>query len=551
MIDRKVINMSSSLFRVSQLITEERLRASSIELITGKENIRIEGTELYKKTRDVAVQLKEIGISCGKKVVIQIYNKEKYITAILALFMVEAVPIILPVCMNRNNGKRLENIRAEDKNMIILADDVGQKCINKFAFEIKKSVLYFDGLKKCGKARQKESYPAEENWNGTEALIIFSSGSTSDPKGVIMTHQGIHKMLQETKKRLQINQDDIMLSWLTVEHTFGLIYFLLLPIYVGCKQIHMETALFAENPLSWWDYIHKYRATITAAPNFAYQLLEKNLPATGNWNLACVKYILNGGEPISKKVMETFMERNLKFHLRKGCIIPIYGMTETSGAVVLNCPYSEPYIRMKELSVGIAYDMNSMKILSEDLVCQGTALEGCEIRITDDNNNNLGEKKIGNIQIKGDYLCKGYFKKVSEELFEGNWLRTGDIGFLWERSLFIVGRKKDMFFLHGKNVYMRDIEQIILEKYQVRSAACGEHDAKEDKSKIYLFVELLPEEQNMDVVRNEIFQVVQKETGIRLADVVLGNDLFMTQIGKVSKSKLLEMYKKIPQRRED
>lgn len=345
--------------------------------------------------------------------------------------------------------------------------------------------------------------------------------------------------------RIHIDFDCIIMdAWLPVEHTFGLIYFLLLPIYVGCRQVHMATSMFAENPLTWLEQINHYRATVTAGPNFAYQIVLNNMTENCHWDLSCLRYILNGGEPISKKNLHKFLDANKQYQLKENCLIPIYGMTETSGAVVLNVPYREPDIDTKQVDTGIDFDLKSIDILKNDLVCQGKTINGCSIRVVDDFNRDLGQMKVGNIQFKGEFLCKGYLNKDNKDLFADGWLCTGDIGFLSGQNLYIVGRKKDMFFMHGKNIYMRDIEQIIFERYGVRSAACGENNAMEEKSKIYLFMELEISSAEYTKKKKEIIMFIQGETGIKLSDVIFKDDMFMTQVGKFSKAELLKKYKK-------
>lgn len=205
-------------------------------------------------------------------------------------------------------------------------------------------------------------------------------------------------------------------------------------------------------------------------------------------------------------------------------------MTETSGAVVLNVPYREPDIDTKQVDTGIDFDLKSIDILKNDLVCQGKTINGCSIRVVDDFNRDLGQMKVGNIQFKGEFLCKGYLNKDNKDLFADGWLCTGDIGFLSGQNLYIVGRKKDMFFMHGKNIYMRDIEQIIFERYGVRSAACGENNAMEEKSKIYLFMELEISSAEYTKKKKEIIMFIQGETGIKLSDVIFKDDMFMTQV---------------------
>lgn len=425
-----------------------------------------------------------------------------------------------------------------------MADDMGKVCVQTLLPDIKLPLLSIKEFFCQDENIETDYNDFSDNIADDVAFVIYSSGSTSEPKGVMVTHKGVIRMLQETAKILGLTKEDVLLSWLPVEHTFGLIYFLLLPIYVGCRQVHMATSMFAENPLTWLEQINHYRATVTAGPNFAYQIVLNNMTENCHWDLSCLRYILNGGEPISKKNLHKFLDANKQYHLKENCLIPIYGMTETSGAVVLNVPYREPDIDTKQVDTGIDFDLKSIDILKNDLVCQGKTINGCSIRIVDDFNRDLGQMKVGNIQFKGEFLCKGYLNKDNKDLFADGWLCTGDIGFLSGQNLYIVGRKKDMFFMHGKNIYMRDIEQIIFERYGVRSAACGENNAMEEKSKIYLFMELEISSAEYTKKKKEIIMFIQGETGIKLSDVIFKDDMFMTQVGKFSKAELLKKYKK-------
>lgn len=536
--------MNKNVFGIDELLTRDQMKECSTILLDGKTEEKITGDCLYKEVVKVSKSLLKSGVGDNTKVIIQIQSKKLFIVFVLSLLKIGAVPIILPVNINKNSAIRLEKICSENSDAVLICDNVGGAFVQAFISELKNKKISAEELFNCKDSnREYELKNREYKKNADTALIIYSSGSTSDPKGIMMTHSGIIHILKETNILLNLDKQDILLSWLPIEHTFGLIYFLLLPIFIGCGQIHLETSRFAENPLSWLDAIHKYRASVTAAPNFAYQLVLKTISENDSWDLSCIRYILNGGEPISRNVIHDFLRENKRFNLKDNCIIPIYGMTETSGAVVFNFPYAEPVIDMECVKTGIDYELDSLKVLKNDLVCQGSAIRGCSIKIVDDFGNDLGKMKIGNIQLKGEFLCKGYFNKESLDLFTDGWLNTGDLGFISESGLFIVGRKKDMFFIHGKNVYMRDIEQLILNKYGVRSAACGENDATEEKSKIYLFIELDVNPNNYEDKKVEIIKYIQHETGIKLSDVIFRDSMFMTQVGKFSKNSLLKIYK--------
>lgn len=530
---------------LAQMLLKDTIEQVNTVLLSSNGEEKISGKELYLNIQKGCCYLEQEGISCGEKVIMQIHSKKYFIMTILSFIKMGAVPIILPVCINQNAADHLKKIISENPEARLVADEEGMKLVKAFLPKMNmKDAVVVDSYLQEGAKDIFALYPCQNSIEGETAFIIYSSGSTAEPKGVMMTHTGIISMLKETAVLLSLEQQDTMMSWLPIEHTFGLIYFLLLPIYVKCKQsVHMDALLFAQEPLQWLKAMEEYQAAVTAAPNFAYQLIIKQLKSTEQtFDLSNVRYILNGGEPISKKVMREFYNANQKFGLKENCIIPIYGMTETSGAVILNFPYTESQLDIRKIKDGIGFDMKSLEILQEDIVCQGSAITGCTVQIVDDYGTALGENTVGNIQLKGDFLCKGYLNRKSEELFSGEWLNTGDIGLVQKSRLYIVGRKKDMYFMHGKNIYMRDIEQIILDTYGVRSAACGENITTEENLKVYLFMELAVHEEERESKKKEIIRLLQQKIGVKLEDVIFKNSMFMTEVGKFSKAELLKRY---------
>lgn len=536
--------MNNKFTNLINMIEKEEMEKDSIVFIHSEKKDEFLGRSFYNNINKMQSFFIDNGIKSENKVIIQIQSRKLFVFSILALIKIGALPMIVPVSLNKSSAERLKKVCMKNQGAILVTDKEAKGFIKFFVPNINLfSIEVHDWIFKkvdyeINRLRSTVTEPRDT------ALIIYSSGSTSEPKGVMLTHEGIIKVLEKTVNIFRLSQNDIFMAWLPIEHALGLIYFLFLPMYIGCKQIHLDTKLFAENPLKWFDVIDEYSATITAAPNFAFQLIIKNLDESMKWDLSCIRYIINAGEPISKKIMNNFISRNRKYSLRKSSIVPAYGMTETSGVIILNIPYLEPKIVVDNIRTGIGFSLDSFRVLEKDLVCQGTAISGCKIRIVDNKDTDLGEMNIGNIQLKSDFFCKGYINLSNECLYKDNWLDTGDLGFLCNGYLFVVGRKKDMFFMHGKNIYMRDIEQIIFDKYKVRSAACGEDILTKDKSRIYLFVELEVSNYEYLELKKEIIILVQREIGVKLEDVIFKKNLTMKYGGKISKSTLLENYKK-------
>lgn len=263
--------MKQEIIRLDQL-TMGTIKYSDITLIQEKETEIISSDSLWRGIHEYYNGLVKSNIGNGKKVILQIHSKKEFILLFMALIRTGACPIILPVSMTKNSANMLQKICSDNQDAIIMADDMGKVCVQTLLPDIKLPLLSIKEFVCQDENIETDYNDFSDNIADDVAFVIYSSGSTSEPKGVMVTHKGVIRMLQETAKILGLTKEDVLLSWLPVEHTFGLIYFLLLPIYVGCRQVHMATSMFAENPLTWLEQINHYRANKTY-----YKILEHPL----------------------------------------------------------------------------------------------------------------------------------------------------------------------------------------------------------------------------------------------------------------------------------
>ena len=483
------------------------------------------------------------GLKQGDMVIFQINgaSKKAFMGNFFALLSMGIAPVFLTAARSKDHVTRLVRVASDNPKAAIIADTETAEFIKFFWKECdaKRLIVVPEEI-----TEYPQDLPAEIDYVEVDpkalALVLYSSGSTSDPKGVMMSNKRFLLMLKNLNIALRTSSKDTWLQWLPLEHAFGIVTLITIPMYYKTGAVHMDAAEFIQNPKSWFDAVSKTRATKTSAPNFAYPLLLKAMDGSENWDLSCVDFILNGGEPLSKKVLAEFTQTMAKFGMHEHAIVPLYGLTEALGAVTFNMDHEYPELDINKVTSGIDFDMKGLRENAKDIVCQGRAIPGMQIRICDEENQVLPDNTVGSIQVFSDYICTGYLNKDSSDMFVDGWLDTGDLGFLSNGLLYVVGRKKDMFFIHGKNIYLRDIEQVVTSKFGYRCAACGVNDSAASTNYIYLFVEYgEPEKVNVSSLKEFIFS----EMGFGLKEVIPLKSLVLTGTGKIAKEKLYAAYK--------
>jgi len=483
------------------------------------------------------------GLKQGDLVIFQINgaSKKAFMGNFFALLSMGIAPVFLTAARSKDHVTRLIRVANDNPKAAIIADTETAEFIKFFWKEcdLNRLIVVPEEITQIP-----QDLPSEIEYVDVDpkalALVLYSSGSTSDPKGVMMSNERFLLMLKNLNIALKTSSKDTWLQWLPLEHAFGIVTLITIPMYYKTGAVHMDAAEFIQNPKSWFDAVSKTRATKTSAPNFAYPLLLKAMDGSENWDLSCIDFILNGGEPLSKKVLAEFTQTMAKFGMHEHAIVPLYGLTEALGAVTFNMDHEYPELDINKVTAGIDFDMKGLRENAKDIVCQGRAIPEMQIRICDDDNKVLPDNTVGSIQVFSDYICTGYLNKDSSDMFVDGWLDTGDLGFLSNGLLYVVGRKKDMFFIHGKNIYLRDIEQVVTSKFGYRCAACGVNDSAASTNYIYLFVEYgEPEKVNVKSLKDHVFS----EMGFGLKEVIPLKSLVLTGTGKIAKEKLYAAYK--------
>ncbi len=362
---------------------------------------------------------------------------------------------------------------------------------------------------------------------GSTALLLFSSGSTRDPQGVRLTHDNLWANVQATCQHNRLGTLDNTLCFAPLYHVIGLVCFHLLPVYTRANQVMFEPGTLLKRPELWLEKISKHRVTFTGGPNFAYSLATDRITPDRllDWDLSCLRVLLNGGEVVSVNTLQRFHEKFRSAGLRSEALAPAFGMSESAGGIA----YPRVDQRLETLSLRrVASTSNARQTASHATATEyanlGEVLPGITLRVVDEEDRVVDEGVVGNLQIRGRTVTPGYEADpaATNDSFIEGWFRTGDLGFLRDGQLAVVGRSKDVIIVHGHNYYAHDLEQAARDVPGVvadRVVAIGSFSETLGRDRVVVFVVLQNLADEAEVQR-AIEHEVLRRVGVRVDTVV-------------------------------
>ena len=385
------------------------------------------------------------------------------------------------------------------------------------------------------------------------AFIQFSSGSTGDPKGVILTHQNLNINISALTSLWKIEDHDSLLSWVPLTHDMGLILIHLTGLASGINQYMMPTNLFIKQPTLWIKKASEYKITQLYSPNFGYHYFLKfyQPEKERDWDLSNVRFIVNGAEPISAELCYRFLERLGKFGLKRTTMQPVYGLAEATVGVAAQ-PLGEEIVPLtldrEFLGVGQTVKEARSSERSVTFVEIGPPVKDCELRICDDQNNILNDNVVGYIQVNGKSVTQGYYNNAvatSKAITKDGWLNTGDLGFLRNGRLVVTGRAKDIIFVNGQNYYPHDIERVAESAGGIELGKCvasGVFNPDLQTEEIILFVLFKGKLEDFVPIVDQLTECIGKYMGLEISKVVPVKRILKTTSGKVQRYKLGQVY---------
>ncbi len=390
------------------------------------------------------------------------------------------------------------------------------------------------------------------------AFLQYTSGSTGTPKGVILTHANLLANIRAMGEAIEASSEDVFVSWLPLYHDMGLIGAWLGSLYYAAHLVIMSPLAFITRPQRWFQAIHRFRGTLSAAPNFAFELCLRRLKDEdlAGIDLSSWRVAANGAEAVSPQTLDEFISRFEKFGFRPETMMPVYGLAENTVGLAFpplgRGPRIDRIRRDRLMSSGRATPADEADEHALRSVGCGHPLPRHQIRIVDDAGRELPDRQQGHLQFQGPSATTGYLRAPDKTgaMFHGAWLDSEDLAYIAEGEIFITGRSKDIIIHAGRNLYPEEIENEVGKIAGVRKgrvAVFGSHDQQLGTERLIVLAETREQEaEQRGALGRDINAIVTDLTGAPPDDVVLAppNTILKTSSGKIRRAASREIYEK-------
>ncbi|WP_455216861.1 AMP-binding protein, partial [Kaarinaea lacus] len=512
---------------------------------------------LWQGAEKVAAGLQQLGLQPGETVAIMLPSSKEYFFSFYAILMCGAIPVPIypPVrrsqledhlqrhsgILNNCNASLLISLHEAKIVSQLLRSQVGSL----------REVLTVDELVNAA-----QSFSAPAIAASDIAFLQYTSGSTGNPKGVVLTHANLLANIRVMGATVKADSRDIFLSWLPLYHDMGLIGAWLGSMYFALVLVVMSPLSFLMRPQRWLWAIHQYRATLSASPNFGYELCLKRISDEDieGLDLSSLRLAFNGAEPVSPNTIERFTQRFAPYGFRAEAMLPVYGLAESSVGLVfpplnrkprVDCVHREVFSESIHAQAVAADDENALCFVSS-----GHPLAGHEVRIIDADGRELPERQEGYLQFRGPSTTSGYYRnpEASKKLFDHDWLNSGDLAYIADSEVFITGRSKDVIIRAGRNIYPHELEEAVGNIAGVRKgcvAAFASTDPNTGSEQLVVLAETREtDEEKKQQLEKQVMAIASDLLNLPPDVVVLSapHTVLKTSSGKIRRSACKELY---------
>ncbi len=544
---------------------------SHVNLIEGQgKRQQLSYDELLIRARARLAQFQQVGLQPGSQLIIQTADNSQFLEGFWACLLGGITAV--PVSGGNSSEHRFKLFRiastldkpglfTDSQTRTRLQDFAAQNSLENGFAELGARIIASD------EAAPAEAVPTVHSPDENDvAFIQFSSGSTSTPKGVVLTHRNLLTNLRSIVHSSGMTATEHQFSWMPLTHDMGLIGFHLTPVFMDNNHSLMPTDVFVRRPGAWLDEAALAGATVLCSPNFGFQHLLKSFKPEKfeSLDLSGIRLIFNGAEPISVALCHRFVKALAPFGLNPASMYPVYGLAEASLAVAfpaLDSTFSTLVIDRTQLGIAQQVSLFDARTATPDdaifeaanggdrgveFVSVGYPVENVGVRITDGKGGSLPDDTTGHICIHGENVTGGYYKEPElnrQTIDADGWLDTGDLGFMHEGQLYITGRSKDIIFVSGQNVYPHDLEEIILQAELVergKLAISSQRVIETGEEKLLIFVLHRSDAADLADKARAMTRLLGETVGVAVHAVVPVPRIPKTTSGKVQRFLLVE-----------
>ncbi len=518
--------------------------------------------ELAEEAQNIAAGLLNRDIQPGQAVAIMLPTGRDYFVSFYGILIAGAIPVpVYPPARMSQLEEHLKRHTAILQNcqaaaLITVPEAIGVAKLLRAQVDSLHQVITAKELSQTIGALIK---PAS-NPNDI-AFLQYTSGSTGSPKGVILTHANLLANIRAYGKAMEIQPSDVCISWLPLYHDMGLIGSWFGSLYFGIPLVIMSPLNFLARPQRWLRAIHRFRGTLSAGPNFAYEMCARRIRDQDieGLDLSSWRGALNGAEAISPKTMQRFCDRFAAYGFKRESMMPVYGLAESSVGLAFPPLHRGPVIdriqREPFMQSGRAIPAPVTETNVREFVACGHPLPGHQVRIVDATGATsveLADRQEGRLQFRGPSSTSGYYRNPDKtrELFDGDWLHSGDRAYIADGDVFITGRTKDIIIKGGRNIYPEEIEDAIGNLADISKggvAVFGTTDSETGTEQLIVVAETRRrDEEAQQTLRQEINAIATDLIGMPPDDIVLAppRSVPKTSSGKIRRASSRELYEK-------
>ncbi len=512
--------------------------------------------QLMSWSNEIAIGLSKI-TKPGDSVILSFPAGLEFIASFYACLKIGIIAIPVAHPSNRkHHWIRVKQITDDCNAVLLLTSESAVSIATKHWSGLQHPPIF--GLKHLDTSGE---FPKHEVKPTDIAYLQYTSGSTSAPKGVIMTHQNVIHNIMSIESGFSLSASDVIVSWLPHYHDQGLVGIILTGLWVGIPVILMAPVAFLQNPFRWLHAISRYRGTYSGGPNFCYSFcIEKYTEEKcKNLDLSSWKIAFNGAEPVRPDTLDAFADAFSMAGFSASALAPCYGLAEATLAVSLT-PTNKSYVRLTVDKASLEQRKWKPSEQGVELVSSGEICGKQIVAIVDPEHlQEVEPYNIGEIWISGPSVSLGYWKNKEQTIksmgiklstyIKKDFLRTGDLGYIHNGELFVVGRIKDVIIIRGRNHYPQDIELTVSQSSEVfRKSGCAAFSCKIDDAPQLIVVQEIERvamrKFNSTEARRKVVEQIALNHEIKVHQVVFicPVSLPKTSSGKVQRSLTKKMY---------